>query len=1271
MTPPDPQSFTMFENIKNVLVANRGEIACRIIKCCKENGLHIISVYSAEDSDSMHVTMADESYLLPGVGANAYINIDAIVNVAVAYHAHVVVPGYGFLSENSNFAEALQEKGIIFAGPSVESVQMFGLKHSARTLAQKNNVPVVPGTDLIQDPQEALKAAHVIGYPVMLKSTAGGGGMGLKVVWNDSELTSSLAEVISRGQTLFKNDGVFLEKYVQEGRHIEVQIFGNGKGDVLAFGERECSIQRRHQKVIEETPSPFILLPKYNHKDLRRQLSTCAIKLASSVKYKSAGTVEFLVDDKTGEFYFLEMNTRLQVEHGITELVYDVDLMKLMLLQAEYEAKGQVGIPLEVLQSQGGYEVDDMHIAVPHGHAIEVRVYAENPIKDFQPSPGILHLVDYVKEVAGCKLRIDHWVATGSKISPYFDPLIAKIMVWGPDRVRATNGMIHALQKTRINGPTINLAYLTEILKSSQFQIGNTLTSFLNTSFHFKPQLIEFVKQGSYTTIQDLPGRELVNAGVPLGGPVDLLFFQLANLVVGNDRTTAALEISMKGPLIRFHTSSVICLAGGEFKFSINGKKVPMFTAIDVPEGAVVKIGDAVGHGARGYLAIKGGFPEVAEYLGSKACTPTLNLGGHQGRPIMAGDCLTIHQQPNITDVKFGVSIPELALPLIQENCTLKCLGGPHDTAEICDPKKIANFYDTIYSVNLNSNRGCTRLDGQSDVFSRTNGRDGGAHPSNILEYPYPTCGVSVVGNVMSLFGVDGGTLSGFVCISTPIRSEWWKGGQAKVGSRIQFKQISFKDSLKLARLRENYLQQVELAVQTGTEFPKFIDELNEYEKPEPTILYHRPKSDEFPEFCIRQGGENMIIIDFGLEHFTLVSNGRMSLLQSKVTLTLAKYLVRTEACTGALGIVFKNIDRDILIKSVIALESNILPTKRLKIKSKLYKLPICFEHHALTHCIERYMHTQRPYAPYLPNNTEFVMKANLLTLIDQFKANVIGQKQVVTAVSFLCANTLSVNIDPRTRFKTGKYNPARTFTPKGAIGSGAVAHSIYSIDSPGGYMIWGMVLPDLAWNTFGRLNVLQGKPWFFENFDQIEYYEVTEAELTDLNNQLLAGKLHIESEDVEFDFEKYISFLESIDDELQELNTRKQEAIEELMEIEEVSRNKWLQELEVLKKSKLSKTNILENPAAVKVTAEMAANIFKISVKKGDTVTSEDVLVILEAMKMEIPIRAIKEDDDSDNEEDTKEDKTSNYEVAEVTVEEGDVVSPGDVMMLLLPKST
>jgi urea carboxylase len=315
-----------------------------------------------------------------------------------------VIPGYGFLSEDAPFAKAIGDAGMVFAGPSPESMTEMGQKHRARDLAVSARVPIVPGSELLNSEEEALAESQRLGFPIMIKATGGGGGMGLQVCNDENEVKAAFAKVKSRGEALFKNAGVFLEKYYPSSRHVEVQVFGNGE-EVVSFGERECSIQRRHQKVIEECPSPFVNA----RPGMREKLTRCAEAYAAQLRYKSAGTVEFLVDDITGDFFFLEMNTRLQVEHGITELCYGVDLVELMIKQADAERGGHTGMDIDELRS--------LRKSEPKGVAIEVRAYAEVPYRNFAPSPGLLQNVQWPE---GEGIRIDTWVKTGQRISPNY-----------------------------------------------------------------------------------------------------------------------------------------------------------------------------------------------------------------------------------------------------------------------------------------------------------------------------------------------------------------------------------------------------------------------------------------------------------------------------------------------------------------------------------------------------------------------------------------------------------------------------------------------------------------------------------------------------------------------------------------------------------------------------------------------------------------------------------------------------------------------------------
>jgi urea carboxylase len=395
------------EKLQTVLIANRGEIAVRICRTAKNLGVKTIAIYSEADAASQHVRDASEAVLLPGSNATAYTDEEAILKIAKEKGAEAIIPGYGFLSENAPFARQVSEAGLVWVGPSPEAIEAFGVKHTARDLAAKADVPIVPGTKgLVQNEQDAATQAEQIGFPVMLKATGGGGGMGLVTCNDVKEVREGFKMVQSRGQTLFKNPGVFIERYFPASHHIEVQVFGNGMGQAVHFGERECSIQRRHQKVVEECPSPFV---EKRHPELRSKLGDAAVRLSESIKYGSAGTVEYLVDDQTGDFFFLEMNTRLQVEHGITELCYDVDLVELMLRQADAQLAGKGGMEGSTLKA--------MQPSKPSGAAIEARVYAENPLRDYAPSPGLLQKVVW-KDVPGS--RVDTWVFTGSRITPNY-----------------------------------------------------------------------------------------------------------------------------------------------------------------------------------------------------------------------------------------------------------------------------------------------------------------------------------------------------------------------------------------------------------------------------------------------------------------------------------------------------------------------------------------------------------------------------------------------------------------------------------------------------------------------------------------------------------------------------------------------------------------------------------------------------------------------------------------------------------------------------------
>ena len=416
----------MRNKLSRVLIANRGAIARRIIRTLHKLELGAVAVYSEVDADSLHVREADTAVLLGAAPvADSYLRAEKILAAAKEQDAQAIHPGYGFLSENADFAEACEHAGLIFVGPTPLQMRLFGLKHTARELAQKAGVPLLPGTGLVPTVNEAAVEAGRIGYPVMLKSTAGGGGIGMKVCWSESELGEAFATVERLSRSNFKESGIFLEKFVPHARHIEVQIFGDGAGRVLALGERDCSAQRRNQKVIEETPAPGLSNAQ------RTALFEAAVKLGELVQYRSAGTVEFVFDADTGLFYFLEVNTRLQVEHGVTEEVCGVDLVEWMVRLAG-----------------GDTSFLDRYVNRPKSHSIQVRVYAEDPAKNFQPSCGLLTEAKFPADA-----RCETWVESGMEVTPFYDPMLAKIIVRAADRPSAIAKLKAALAKTSLAGP--------------------------------------------------------------------------------------------------------------------------------------------------------------------------------------------------------------------------------------------------------------------------------------------------------------------------------------------------------------------------------------------------------------------------------------------------------------------------------------------------------------------------------------------------------------------------------------------------------------------------------------------------------------------------------------------------------------------------------------------------------------------------------------------------------------------------------------------------
>ncbi|KAI9724690.1 MAG: hypothetical protein M1828_003559 [Chrysothrix sp. TS-e1954] len=1237
------------EKLKTLLVANRGEIAVRIIRTARQLDIRTISIYSASDAGSEHVLAADESVLLKGSDSAAYIDVDQIIAILRSKKADAVIPGYGFLSENADFARRVKDVGSVWVGPSAEAIEAFGIKHTARELAEKAGVPIVPGSKgLMESEQAAVKKAEELGFPIMLKATGGGGGMGLVIANDPEEVRQGFKTTTSRAQTLFKNPGIFLEKYYPASRHVEIQVFGNGQGKAIHFGERECSIQRRHQKVIEECPSPFV----NRYPGLREMLGDAAVNLAQSVKYASAGTVEYLVDNKTGSAFFLEMNTRLQVEHGITELCYDVDLVKMMLEQADAELAGKGGLSAAHLES-----VRNEH-SQPKGAAIEARVYAENPLRKYAPSPGLLTKVDWA---GGEGARIDTWVCTGTTISPNFDPLIAKVMFHSTaSREDAILGIQYVLRSSVLCGPPNNLDFLAAVLRTSEFEVGHTLTSLLDT-FTFTPPAIDVLSGGALTLIQDYPGRPKVGKGIPHSGAMDPLAFQVANALVGNAVGTEGLEITLSGPELRFIGPAVVALCGAPMQVTLDGQEedFKMWSQVRVKAGQRLKIGKTKGAGCRSYLAVHGGFPNVAEYYESKSTSPVVALGGYQGRALTTGDLLSITSEIPST-VPEGASLPERLIPTYSSDWEVMAMPGPHEEGYLL-PEDIEMVYSTEWKVSHNTSRSAVRLIGPVPQWARKGGGQGGSHPSNLIEYGYPLATLNWTGDDPCIFPVDCPNFGGFVSSTTVIRADWWKLGQLKAGDRLKYRRVSMDDAVQARRTLNKWIKDVEQAMQGGNTF----DDIDSFDKvsqiggegPQDfgkAIVDQTKPSGNQPLVTYRQGGDSHIIIEYGSEEFDLNHRCRVTALEkalldpNSTDETIKAGIVITVGCCTTLNVAFDPliVARADLLDHLKRLESALGDLSNTQVPTRIFRLPISFESKEQDEATKRYMETQRSEAPYLPDARKFVAENNAFTL-EQLKDIFLKGMLAVVVVGFYSGNTVSLPVLPSNRMSSPKTNPSRSAaTPAGTVG-------------------WGGRRPNFEPGPKGRHdNSTPLRSWLFQAFDLLTFYQVSEQELDGHLADFNAGKWTFTPKDISFDMKEHNQMLKDTAGEVAGIRARQSEAQAKMLKLEEESLERWRSNKDREKVDEGTVEALMTQGGMESVDAPIDANVWKIMVSEGDTVKVGDEIVILEAMKLEISVKFGVDDDDEGIKQTSDAEKTARVE--KIVTRQGEVVKAGSKIALV-----
>ena len=1160
-----------------VLIANRGAIAVRIERTLKKMGIASVGVYSEADKDSLHVINADETvYLGDGSAKETYLDVKKILDAALKTGAKAVHPGYGFLSENTEFASECEKNGIKFIGPTSEQIKLFGLKHSARALAEKAGVPLLSGTGLLSGVEEALEAAEKIGYPVMLKSTAGGGGIGIRICENAQELADSYDNVCHLAESNFNDAGVFVEKYIRRARHVEVQIFGNEFGEVTAIGERDCSAQRRNQKVVEESPAPNL------SDEVRKKMYAAAESLAKEVSYRNAGTVEFLYDELEEKFYFLEVNTRLQVEHGITEEVMGVDLVEWMVKEAAGELKD--------LKSKVGK---------PNGHAIEVRVYAEDCLNEFRPASGKVDEVIFSE-----KARVETWIRKNIVVSPLYDPMLAKLIVHGKDRAQALSKMEKILEESKLYGLTTNVQYLQALLKTPAYREAKLFTKMLD-GFLPEEHALEVVSGGVQSTVQDYPGMiGYWTVGVPPCGAMDNYSFRIGNQLLGNEKDAAGIEMTMKGGSFRFRTTTSFVITGADMKATLDGIEVPMYTVIQAAPMQVLKFGTCE-KGMRTYLLVAGGI-QVPKVMGSSSTFVDGKFGGHNGRTLRTGDVLHLQEKCYVASVE---SFPQEYAPKITNTWTIGVIPGPQPTSEYLKPEYLDTLTKAEYTVNFNSARTGIRLNGPIPQWVREDGGEAGLHPSNIHDNAYAIGTLDLTGDQSILLGPDGPSLGGFVCPVTTAKAELWKLGQLHPGDTVRFQLLDLEQAKELRMAQEANIRFEYTAVSLPA--PIKLD-------PAYAILAEGIEADT--KYLVRLDGEENILVEYGEMELNIELRFRAHILMQKLE---EKRLPIIDMTPGirSLQIHFDvdKISTKEMVDEILDANKNLGQLEDITVPSRIIKLPLSWDDPQTQLAAQRYQKTVRPNAPWCPSNPEFIRRINGMDSVEDVMNIVFEANYLVMGLGDVYLGApVATPTDPRHRLVTTKYNPARPWTPENAVGIGGAYLCVYGMEGPGGYQFVGRTVQ--MWNPLQETKFFtKDKPWLLNFFDQIKFYPCSAEEILQYREDFLRGKFEIQVEETSFHLGEYKEYLESIKESSKKFKKHQEAAFE-------AEKQRWVEQgldhFDSEEETVTSEDRVLPE-GSEGIEAAIPGSVWKILVEEGQQVKKGENVVILESMKMEFPIAA------------------------------------------------
>ena len=1217
--------MTTFDTL---LVANRGEIARRIIRSAGAMGLRTVAVFSEADRAAPHVREADSAVLLgPAPARDSYLRIDRLLEAAASAGAGAIHPGYGFLSESTDFARAVEAAGMAFVGPTPDQIDSFGSKHTARELAEKAGVPMLAGTGLLASAEEAAAEAERVGLPVMLKATGGGGGIGMQACETADDVREAYHRVVRQAEASFGSAGVFLERLVRPARHVEVQLFGDGLGRVAVIGDRDCSLQRRNQKVIEEAPAPA--LPDH----VRAAMHSSARLLAESVAYRSAGTVEFVYDPVREEASFLEVNTRLQVEHPVTELAYGVDLVELMLRLAR---DGAEGIDPDLFTRTW----------TPSGSAVEARVYAEDPAKGSAPSSGLVTRAvfpgDGAEPLAG--VRVDSWIETGLEVSPFYDPMLAKVIAAAPSRDAALDLLREGLDASRVDGVVTNLGLLRELTVGDALRSATHSTSTLSVTDDPDPR-IDVLEAGAMTTVQDLPGRVgYWQVGVPPSGPMDPVSLREANLAVGNPEGAPGLEVTATGPTLRFSAPAVVCVTGAPAAVTVDGEPVAMWEPVDVLAGSVLAIGTAHGPGLRLAVAVRGGI-DVPKYLGSTSTFTLGGFGGHGGRALVRGDVLRLGsadadvEHPALPEgttlTRIGGPTPAGRRPHLTDAWEVGVTEGPHAAPEFFTRQDIDTLYATDYEVHFNSARTGVRLIGPRPAWARGDGGEAGLHPSNIHDTPYAVGALDFTGDTPIILGPDGPSLGGFVCPAVVASGELWKLGQLRPGDTVRFVPVLERDAADLDASRAS----ATVVTHGGDGDDGVIARL------EPVVAATGVLGR--PAVTYRRDGDDNLLIEYGEQVLDLGLRMRVHALMTRLQEVAPHGILDVTPGIRSLQV---HTDADVIKATQLAglmreIEDDLPATSDLVVPSRTVRLPLSWDDPATRLAIERYMTGVRDDAPWAPWNIEFIRRINGLESVDDVFRTVFDASYLVLGLGDVYLGApVATPLDPRHRLVTTKYNPARTWTAENSVGIGGAYLCIYGMEGPGGYQLVGRTVP--IWNRFRRGGLFDDNPWALRFFDRIEWYPVSADELLELRAETDAGRGAYETIDGEFALAEHEAFL--VENAASIAAFRETQATAFAAE-----KDRWRAsgEFDVRPEPAAPAAGAPADvpEGATAVVAPFVSTVWQLSVEIGQQVAAGDRVLALEAMKMETPMTA-----------------PAGGEVLEIYVKAGEQVAPGQVLMAI-----